>query len=208
MKRIKSFLKTTLLGGVVVILPVTIIAAVFNWLYQKATAAIQPLSDLVMAKSNVRELVADLGVIGGLALLCFVVGLMVRTGVGRFIHHKLEDKVLAIAPGYNIVKETVAQFLGRKKSPFSSVALVQLFASPTLATAFVTDEHPDGTFTVFVPTGPNPTSGQIYHLPGDRVHPIEVEVDETMRSIISCGAGSGKLIAAFRDSGAQPVESP
>lgn len=198
MQKIRSFIKTTILGGLVVILPVTIVAAVFTWLYRKVTAAIQPLTDLVMAKSHVRELVADLAVITAIALICFFVGLVVRTGVGRFIHHKLEDKVLAIAPGYNIVRETVAQFLGRKKSPFSSVAMVRLFESPALATAFVTDEHAEGFFTVFIPTGPNPTSGQIFHLPADRVQVLEVGVDETMRAIISCGAGSGKLIAAFR----------
>ena len=88
------------------------------------------------------------------------------------------------------------QFIGRKQSPFSKVALVQLFENQTKATAFVTDEHPDGSFTVFVPTGPNPTSGQIFHLQGQYVHPVDVRVDDAMRSIISCGAGSTKLIEA------------
>jgi uncharacterized membrane protein len=63
-----------------------------------------------------------------------------------------------------------------------------------MCTAFVTDEHPDGSYTVFVPTGPNPTSGQIFHLKKDFVHPVDVGVDETMRSILSCGAGSTPLI--------------
>ena len=45
---------------------------------------------------------------------------------------------------YNLVKETVQQFLGAKKSPFSKVATVRLFGNETEMTAFVTDEHPDG----------------------------------------------------------------
>jgi uncharacterized membrane protein len=60
--------------------------------------------------------------------------------------------------------------------------------------AFVTDSHDDGSYTVFVPTGPNPTSGNIYHLKGKWVHPVDVSVEDTMRSIISCGAGSSMLI--------------
>ena len=104
-------------------------------------------------------------------------------------------------------RETVLQLLGRRKSPFSSVAFVQLFENNTLVTAFVTDEHDDGSYTVFVPTGPNPTSGQIFHLEGRFVHPIAVGVDDTMRSIISCGAGSSTLISAM-DRGRLTIATP
>ena len=96
-----------------------------------------------------------------------------------------------------MIKETVSQFIGNKKSPFSSVALAQIFGNETLVTVFVTDEHPDGSFTVFMPTGPNPTSGNIYHLKGDFVHPVDVPVEAAMKSIISCGAGSEKLVGSY-----------
>lgn len=61
-------------------------------------------------------------------------------------------------------------------------------------TAFVTEQHVDGSYSVFVPTGPNPTSGNIYHLKKKYVHLVDVSVEDAMRSIISCGAGSGKLL--------------
>jgi uncharacterized membrane protein len=95
------------------------------------------------------------------------------------------------------VKDIVLAFLGGKKSPFSTVALVQLFDSDTLTTAFVVDEHANGSFTVFVPTGPNPTSGLIYHVKGEHVHKLDVAVEDAMRATISCGAGSSKLIEAY-----------
>lgn len=190
MRKIKVFIKTTLIGGLVVILPATIVTAVFRWLYVTVTDWIQPLSDMVVAKAALREFLADLIVISSIVGLCFLLGLAVRTGVGRFVHEKLEDKLARFAPGYKLVKETVLQLIGRKKSPFSQVALVRLYDSNTLATAFVTDEHPDGHFTVFVPTGPNPTSGQIFHLASEHVRLVDIGVEEAMRSIISCGAGS------------------
>jgi uncharacterized membrane protein len=77
------------------------------------------------------------------------------------------------------------------------VALAQIFGNSTLVTCFVTDSHDDGSFTVFVPTGPNPTSGLIYHLEGQYVHPVKVPVQDAMRSVISCGAGSGKLLQQY-----------
>ena len=89
------------------------------------------------------------------------------------------------------------QFIGIKKKPFSSVALAQVFGNDIMATVFITDEHPSGIVTVFMPTGPNPTSGLILHLDKKYVHIVKASVEDTMRSIISCGAGSTKLIEAY-----------
>ena len=66
-----------------------------------------------------------------------------------------------------------------------------------LMTAFVTDTHDTARHTVFVPTGPNPTSSLIFHVPQKYVHPAGVSVEETMRSVIGCGAGSTNLINGF-----------
>jgi uncharacterized membrane protein len=131
-------------------------------------------------------------------MFCFFLGLFVRTRLGQIIYSGFENSVLSRAPGYRMIKETVNHFIGRKESPFSSVAMVQLFENETLVTAFITDRHEDGRVTVFVPTGPNPTSGFIYHLDQRYVHPVDVSVEEAMRSVISCGAGSEKLIKGLR----------
>jgi len=200
MEKTRSFLRTTLLGGLVVILPATIVALVFRWLFYKVTDWIQPLTDLILAHAGLPEIFADLIVLAVMLLICFLLGMLVRTSLGRMLFEGLESRVLKAAPGYTLIKETVNQFLGRKKSPFSSVALVRIFDGPALATAFVTDEHENGGYTVFVPTGPNPTSGQIFHLPARCVHPLEgIGVEQAMRSIISCGAGSAPVVGALGD---------
>ena len=104
-------------------------------------------------------------------------------------------------PGYKLFKTTIKQFLGQKETPFSRVALVRPFGNDTMMTGFVTDEHPGGGFSVFVPSGLNPTIGLILHLKKESVHLVDVSVEDTMRSIISCGAGSFKLMEKLRDSG-------
>ena len=198
MDKIKSFIMTSLLGGVIVILPVAILVAVFGWVFSFTTNLIQPFTDLVVANSDLKEIIADTLVLFVIFVVCFFVGLIVRTRFGKFIYHMIENHLLKIAPGYTLIKETVLQILGNKKSPFSSVALVQIFGNDTLVTSFITDEHSDGSFTVFVPTGPNPTSGNIYHLKGEYVHPVDVSVEDAMRSIISCGAGSTQLVESYK----------
>ena len=198
LNRIKSLIKTSFLGGLTVILPVAILVFVFKWVFGVVARVIQPLTDLILIKSNLREIMADLMALAIIITICFIVGVIVKTQIGRFIHTSLENSILKFAPGYSLIKETIMQFLGHKKTPFSSVALVQVFGNETMLTAFVTDEHSDGSYTVFVPTGPNPTSGNIYHLESRFVHQVDVPVEDAMRSIISCGAGSAMLIDAYR----------
>jgi uncharacterized membrane protein len=198
LQRTKLFFKTTILGGVIVILPTIILVFAFKWLFGVVGQAIRPLTNLVINNltlpNQYDQIIATLIVLSVIVLGCFLVGLFVRTRLGQLIYSGFENSLLHKAPGYKMIKETVNQFLGKKESPFSSVALVQIFENDTKVTAFITDRHDDGTVTVFVPTGPNPTSGFIYHLHEKYVHPVDVAVEDAMRSVISCGAGSGELV--------------
>jgi uncharacterized membrane protein len=203
MNRFKSFLQTSLLGGLAVILPAVIFLFIFRWLFQWITDLIQPLTDIVTQKLPFPELAADLIVIALILSACFIIGVIVRTKAGQFLHTHLENRILQIAPGYPMIKSIVSQFLGRKEQPFSRVALVQAFQNDTLMTAFITDRHADGRFSVFVPTGPNPTTGFIFHLQPQYVHPVSVSVEEAFRTVIGCGAGSSKLLLKYAE-GKQP----
>jgi uncharacterized membrane protein len=198
MGRLKSFLKTSLLGGVVVILPVAILAAVSVWIFNLVTGLIEPLTRLLIEDSQVNEYTAEVLVIILVIVSCFFVGVTVRTRLGAFLYRLIETRILKLAPGYSMIKDTVLQIFGsRKDSPFSSVAIARIFGNDTRVTAFITDTHADGSYTVFVPTGPNPTSGLIYHLDGKYVQPVNIPVQDAMRSIISCGAGSAKLMQDY-----------
>jgi uncharacterized membrane protein len=199
MNRFKEFVKSTVLGGLLVILPLAIFFFALTWIFGLVLTAISPLTNIVMQKSPLQGIVADILVVALLIAVCFSVGAIVRTKLGKWFYLFVESNVFLRVPGYSLIKETVFQFIGNKKSPFSSVALVQIFGNETLVSGFITDKHKDGTHTVFVPTGPNPTSGNIYHLPKDLVHPVDVSVEDAMRSIISCGAGSSTLISKRKE---------
>lgn len=195
MQRLQNFVKSTVIGGLLVVLPIGILLAVLAWVFKTVQGLISPITGLI----SLHPLLADLLVIVMIVAACFVIGVFVRTRLGKFVYSLIETNILAKAPGYSLVKETVFQFLGNKKSPFSSVALAQIFGNETMVSCFVTDTHEDGSRTVFVPTGPNPTSGNIYHLEAKYVHPVDVSVEDAMRSIISCGAGSSTLLKKLKD---------
>ena len=61
-------------------------------------------------------------------------------------------------------------------------------------TGFITEDQGE-ILTVFVPTGPNPTSGNIYHVSREQVLFTGISVDNGMKTIISCGAGSTEIFS-------------
>lgn len=198
MDRMKNFVKTSLIGGIAVILPVTILFLIFRWIFNFIIKIIQPLTNLLVARSNLQEIIAVIVVLCIILFACFSVGVIVRTRIGRFVHEHLDMRLSKVVPGYGAIKSTVGQFFDRKSTPLYSVALVRGFDGESLMTAFITDEHPDGSYTVFVPCGPNPTTGYILHMKKEHVHPVPVSAEVALRSVISCGAGSKPILDAFR----------
>jgi uncharacterized membrane protein len=196
----EEFFKKSALGGLVIVLPIAILAMGIRWLFRLVTDLIQPFTNLVVNYLGFPELVGDILVLAAMVGMCFAVGYLVTTSGGAWFHRHFDARLARYAPGYKMVKEIVGQFLGdSSKSPFANgeVALVKLFGedNPTEVTAIVTSKHDNGRYTVFMPTGPNPTSGNIYHVKPSQVTLCpEIKIEDAMRTIIACGAGSGDLL--------------
>ncbi len=198
-KKFKHFMQATIIGGVAVLLPVVLTVVVLNWLFNFVLGLIYPITKMMVEQADMQKYLADILVIVILTTLCFVVGLLVETRFGDFIHRKVEGRILKSIPGYTLFRNTAKQFLGKGKSPFSQVALVDPFGSGAMMTAFVTAEHPGGCCTVFIPSALNPTTGLIFHMAAEKVYKVDMSVEDAMRTIISCGAGSSSLICQLKD---------
>lgn len=204
---------TSFLSGLLVVLPVIIVIAAFSWIYSIISAFLRPITGMFAKTFGISwegiragELLANIVTFLIIIILVFLIGSFVKTRFGKKIHNLLLRFFNKI-PGYNVIHETVNQFVGdEKNSPFSQVVLVQLFSNSTLVTGFVTDMNtpPDSNssdiqrISVFIPSVPNPTGGFVYHLEPRHVHFIDVPIEDALKSIVSFGGGSNKLIEAYR----------
>jgi uncharacterized membrane protein len=196
--RIRKFLRTTMIGGMVALAPLTLIILLFRWAINVIGRNLTPLVNTILQEPDPNpffKFAVYVIAFSAILLFFFLIGIIVRTRLVVFLN-RAEDRYLAKIPGYRLAKETVQQFFGNKRSFFREVVLVDIFSTGTLMTGFITDDQGE-MVTVFVPTGPNPTSGNIYHLPKERVLKTNATVDSGMKSIISCGAGSGEVFASM-----------
>ncbi len=196
MKRLRSFVSITLIGGFMVILPIAIFLWLVEWLLGVVRAIIQPLSHWLVEQTAFTNHMAD--VLGVLLLLCtfFLIGLFIKTSVGEWVHDQIDAWLTRLAPGYKTIREVVSQLLGGEgntsllKGEVCRAYIMGRVAGVSV-TAIVTAKHGNGDYTVYVPTAPIPTSGFVYHLSAECVDLLpHVSVEEAMRTVIACGSGS------------------
>ena len=201
MKKLKSYIGLALIGGLLVILPMAVFIFVGRWLLGTLGSLISPLSDPIMAVFELPPLMADFMAIIAFLSVCLIVGVLVRTAFGRWAHHTFDQWMSKLAPGYKTIRAMIHQLIsGSGGGPLKGeVVLAQIFGADvsTTMTGIVTSKHADGRVTVYVPTAPVPTSGLTYHLPAECVQYLpNVSVEEAMRTIIACGAGTSEMFEA------------
>jgi uncharacterized membrane protein len=193
MKRLAEFIKTTFIGGMLVVLPLYLSILLMLKLLEVLAAIIAPLTVYLSVRPEFRYLIVLAAAVG----LCFLAGLVVRTGPGKWIKNATERRLLERIPGYALIRGLAGRFVGQAENESFAPALVELEES--LVPAFVVDRHADGRFTVFVPSVPTPATGALYIMEPAKVHLVDVSFHKALAVISHWGAGSQELIAALKD---------
>lgn len=200
-KRMRVFVTNALIGGFLVILPMAILFVIFSWMFSFILKIVSPISQLLIFSTEVNAFIANAISIAALLLICFGLGVGVRTAFGKYMFAEIEEKYLSKLPFYRTIRETVRHFSEKNdESPFRQVVLVDVYENSTLQTGFITDRHDEtGRITVFVPTGPNPTNGFIFHVKKHQLVYVDIPVEEAVKTVIGVGSGARKLFENIRD---------
>ena len=94
MRTIAEFMKTTLIGGIIIVLPVYIAVLLILKALQGLLAAVKPITAAIPGSVEFEEILAILV----LAAICFIAGLIVRTRAGLRAKNAIERRVLQRLP--------------------------------------------------------------------------------------------------------------
>jgi len=182
MKVIWKFVRSTIVGGLLVLLPayvaIVLIAKGVNALIEVA----KPLVKLLPVGVEYHAIVAFLLVL----VASFVVGLAVQTWPGRPLGRWLDRGLLDRLPGYTFLRSLLGRTFGDESAEFR-VAFVTF--DDNTALAYVVEEHADGNYTIFMPSSPTPFSGTVLLMPAERVHIVDVPFMQAFRSMAKWGTG-------------------
>ncbi len=213
-KHIRRFIIASIVGGIVLVLPLTLVYAATRFLWVQAQRITAPIKQLIDLNSDLAAWVVDLTALGIMLTILFILGIFVQTNMGKEFWNYFDQQILSKIPLYTVLRDTVQQFLGNTdKMPFSEVVEVDVFNSGTKMIGFVSDKFSDGRYSIFVPTGPNPTNGFIFLVEESQLVFSNIRPEEAMRVVVGVGTGashlfSQSLIAKKQNSTSTPVIDP
>jgi uncharacterized membrane protein len=192
MKYLREFVLSSVVGGVLVLLPVYLAVLLLIKGAQSVLGLMRPISALFpdwLPAHNVWAVLAML-------IVCFFVGAAVRTRAGRAVRERIEVSMFERLPGYALLRSLAQRLAGKTEEHAWEPALAEI--EDALVPAFIVEELDDGRLTVFVPSVPTPFAGAVYILDRDRVHPVDVPFTQAIKSISRWGSGSKDLVAGMK----------
>ena len=185
MKRVVEFIKTTAIGGLLVIVPIAIVlfvaAQLLFILYQLASTVLDFLG-IAVNDAVVMFAIAALALIG----LCFVTGLFVQTKLGETIRHWFGRNVAKRIPMYSAISNLAHSFAGTEDAKFVPVE-VDLYGSDARVLALEIETLPDNRSVVYVPSAPVATVGNVFVVPDNRLQRIDASLVDTINVVSQFG---------------------
>jgi uncharacterized membrane protein len=165
----------------------------------KALPVIDFLLQLDIIASGV-TFVSELIAIGLLACCVIAVGIVARFRYGEQVIEYF-DHLVTLIPGVGTVYKSFRRMgdvmLESEVDNFRSVKLVEFPTEGSFVIGFETARPPsvvrdsagsEEMMTLFLPLAPNPVMGGfLSHMPTDRVHDVDMTVEEGVRSIVTSG---------------------
>ena len=192
MDALKKFLKTTIIGGLLFLVPVILLIVILGHAMRIVGKVAAPIAAAFPENEIAGVAIATLVAALLLLLFAFLAGLVARTDTGRSVMRWFEESLLGGLPQYRMMK-TMAEGLAQvEDSRGIKPALVSIEGGWQIG--YVLEEMHAGWVAVFLPQAPTPMSGNVMYMPSDRVRLLDMPIGEAMLLVKRLGVGSAAAL--------------
>ncbi|WP_019507733.1 DUF502 domain-containing protein [Pleurocapsa sp. PCC 7319] len=202
LQRLKQDLKSDLIAGLLVVIPLAttiwLSISIAKWaidLFTRIPKQINPFDGLNPLLTTILNFSVGLAVP---LLSILLIGLMARNIVGRWLLDFGEQFLQAIPLAgsvYKTLKQILETLLGDSKTKFRRVVIVEYPRKGIWTMGFVTGKVSpplqshlvEEMISVFIPTTPNPTSGWYAIVPQEEAIDIDISIEDAFKVLISGG---------------------
>jgi uncharacterized membrane protein len=193
MKKILEFIKTTILGGLFVLLPVILLYLALAETFDVLVLIATPIADFFFP-GHFEE--TEFTILIALSLLIgfsFILGLIMLSDTGRRFGDLIERIILGKVPGYNAIKSLTKGFANSKEDSTFKPALLKS-SDGEKEFVYIVEELDDNNLAILVPWSPTPFAGSIKIVPKDRVEPLSVSMGKLTEVLSQWGVGSREIL--------------
>lgn len=193
-KKIFKHLRTKILAGILVILPLGITFFILKFVFNTLDTILDPLIPEVTVSLFRR--VFHLPGIGTISffLLLYLIGVIATNVLGRKLVNwadRLFTNIPVVKNIYLSSKQLTDAFSTSRKGAFRQAVFVEFPREGNYVLGFVTNELTDleqqKRVTVFVPTAFVPPQGFLLFLPKEKILPSQLTIEEAIKTIMSVG---------------------
>jgi uncharacterized membrane protein len=193
MKQLIDIIKTTAVGGLVLIVPLTVLVLTVGYLIGQLVR----LNQWMVARLPFDAPPSLILIFAAICLLCLclLAGVLVQTQLGSSWAEKLDDFLVGKIPVYGLIQSMTRRFSSDNVTELSP-AEISLFGNDTRVLGFIMEQLPDNRLCVFVPHTPTLASGQLYTVAAEQVVALEAPTKLVVDVITSWGSGARGLHVA------------
>ena len=187
MRTISNFLKTTIMGGLLVVLPVLLFAMLADEAIGMLVVLATPLADLFPQGTFDKIRFPVLAAVLLIAAVSFLLGLVLRASPGQRLLSWTERNTLGRLPAYNMLRALSTALLQTDATTFKPAMLVS--QDGTREPAYLVEEHGDGNCTVLLPWAPTPFAGSLKVVPRAMIELLDTNLADFTQVLSHLGVG-------------------
>ena len=195
-------LKRYFVTGAVFVVPAIVTVGIILFVYLSVAGYLSPVAAKLADLTGVSDTGADLLTMGLLLVSVVVIGAVLETlpygSTAADLFHRTAEAIPGVGQVYGGFRE-MSETMANGEESFRDVKLVEYPSEGSYTMAFVTSDAPthleesvdhaeEGMVSLFLPMGPNPVMGGfVIYVSRDRVHDIDIGVEEGLQAIITSG---------------------
>jgi uncharacterized membrane protein len=185
------FLKATLAGGLLFLLPLVLLAVLAGHAIGFAKKFVGPLDKTLHLERTFGASGETILAILLLLLIAIGAGLIARTRAGRGVIDWSERTILGGLPQYQFVKSMAA---GMAELEETNLTPVLVNIEDGWQIGYLLEPLADGWVAVFLPQAPTPMSGNVMYFPAERTRKLDISMVQAMAIVKRMGLGSAAAL--------------
>ena len=198
------FFKSAIFNGLLILLPILFLIIILKEFAELLIGLATPIADLFPrdAIESIPEtnILAVLLILGAALLLGILSKLPVGASVGRYI----ERRTLYKLPVYTPLKSLLQALLGSEASDMFKPAFI-VGETGILEPSYIIEDAGQKHLVMLIPWTPASFAGSLKVVPRERVHRLDLTLDEFSLAIGHYGVGLSELVPIFSE-GLQPKQ--
>lgn len=194
-----KFFKSALVSGLVILLPVVLVFLAIKELLEMLVGIASPIADLFPEGTfdhiKETEIIAVLLIVG----MAILLGVVSKLKAGRALGRGIEKYTLNKVPMYRMLKSLVAAFLDVEEESFKPAMMEN--GSGDLEPVYIIEDRGRPRVVVLVPWAPTAFAGSVKIVQRERLHPLDVTLDEFSLSLTHLGNGMSELLPEISETG-------